>query len=518
MEKAIGNNISGAVDHFHGRPLPEAGHPAGYAELIERYKLPVPLPSRLTVIARRHVKALTEDWRILTPRHQPADTLAGHLIFALKWEGVELGILAALFRSIKAEEIAQLVAETPTGAYARRLWFLYEWLTGRELQTEKLGKVKAVPVVDPELQFALSNGPIVSRQKVINNLPGTAKFCPLVRRTPRLEEYARAQLARRAREISGHTHPDILARAAAFLLLSDSKASFQIEGEHPPAQRIARWAQAIAEAGQIQLSRVELERLQQIVIGDARFVHLGLREHGGFVGDHDRRTSEPIPEHISARAEDLPDLIEGVVVFDRLMLDAGLDPVVAAAVLAFGFVYIHPFEDGNGRLHRWLIHHVLARAAFNPSGIVFPISAVILRRIDAYRRVLESYSRPLLTLINWHPTPDGNVEVLEETADYYRYFDATRHAEFLYDCVAETVEHDLPNEMKYLEAYDQFVGRVQMMVDMSQTKLDLLWRFLQQNQGQLSNRGRTKEFAQLTDDEAAQIEKIFGETWPRLST
>jgi hypothetical protein len=41
---------------------------------------------------------------------------------------------------------------------------------------------------------------------------------------------------------------------------------------------------------------------------------------------------------------------------------------------------------------------------------------------------------------------------------------------------------------------------------------------LQQNQGQLSNCGRTKEFAQLTDDEAAQIEKIFGETWPRLST
>jgi hypothetical protein len=37
-----------------------------------------------------------------------------------------------------------------------------------------------------------------------------------------------------------------------------------------------------------------------------------------------------------------------------------VDPVVAAAILAFGFVYIHPFEDGNGRIHRYLIHHVLA--------------------------------------------------------------------------------------------------------------------------------------------------------------
>ncbi len=516
MKNANGDKNSHTVNDFHGRALPESGRPAGYAALVEKYKLPVPLPSRLTAIAERHVKASTEEWQILTPRHQPADTLAGHLTFALKWEGVELGILGALFKTVKAEEIAQIVSETPTGAYARRLWFLYEWLTGRKLEIPELGKVRAVPVVRPELQFALSQGPIVSRQKVINNLPGTANFCPLVRRTPRLEEYRRTPLDRRAREISARTHPDILARAAAFLLLSDSKSSFQIEGEQPPAQRIARWGQAIGEAGRVLLSRAELERLQQIVIGDARFVHLGLREQGGFVGDHDRRTGEPIPEHISAHAEDLPNLVEGLVAFDRLALDGGLDPVIAAATLAFGFVYIHPFEDGNGRLHRWLIHHVLARGEFNPPGVVFPISAVILRRIDAYRRVLESYSRPLLNLIDWHPTAEGNVEVLNETADYYRYFDATRHAEFLYDCVAETIEHDLPTEVKYLEAYDKFGSQVQTLLDMPNTKLDLLWRLLQQNQGKFSRRARAKEFARLTDKEAAQIERIFGETWGAL--
>ena len=42
-----------------------------------------------------------------------------------------------------------------------------------------------------------------------------------------------------------------------------------------------------------------------------------------------------------------------MVAFDRG--PAGLmDPIVAAAVLAFGFVYVHPFEDGNGRIHRYL--------------------------------------------------------------------------------------------------------------------------------------------------------------------
>ncbi len=180
---------------------------------------------------------------------------------------------------------------------------------------------------------------------------------------------------------------------------------------------------------------------------------------------------------------------------------------------SFGFVYIHPFVDGNGRLHRWLIHHVLARGGFTPPGVVFPVSAVILRKIDVYRKVLEAYSRPLLGLINWRPTLEGNVEVLNETADYYRYFDATGHAEFLYGCVAETVEQDLPNEVKYLAAYDRFAGRIQGLFDAPNNKLDQLWRFLQLNEGKFSKRARAQEFSQLTDKEVAQIEKAFDEVW-----
>ena len=81
---------------------------------------------------------------------------------------------------------------------------------------------------------------------------------------------------------------------------------------------------------------------------------------------------DPIPVHISARPEDLRGLMQGLVDYARRALAAPLDPVVAAAALSFGFVYIHPFEDGNGRLHRWLIHHVLARAGYNPPNLVFP--------------------------------------------------------------------------------------------------------------------------------------------------
>jgi len=305
---------------------------------------------------------------------------------------------------------------------------------------------------------------------------------------------------------------DLLARAAAFLLLKDSKSSFAIENENPPHDRIQRWGRAIGEAGRRPIDLDELLRLQRIVIGDARFVQLGLRREGGFVGQHDRDTQMPLPDHISARPEDLRSLIDGLVAFDRTAAPHA-DPVLAAAALAFGFVYIHPFADGNGRLHRYLIHHVLAERGFNPPGLVFPVSAVILDRIDDYRRTLESYSARLLPMIEWEPTPDGNVRVLNDTADFYRFFDATPHAEFLYECVERTIDVDLPAETRFLKAYDAFRREVANVVDMPDRTADLLFRFLHQNSGTLSKRGREQEFAELTSSEVSQIEAAYADSF-----
>jgi Fic family protein len=225
----------------------------------------------------------------------------------------------------------------------------------------------------------------------------------------------------------------------------------------------------------------------------------------------------PLPQHISARHEDLTSLVDGLIAFDN---DAAkqIDPVIAAAVLAFGFVYIHPFEDGNGRLHRYLIHDVLAMRGFNPPGVVFPVSSAILDRIDDYRHVLESYSQRLLPIVQWKPTPNGNLEVLNDTGDYYRFFDATPHAEFLYACVAKTIEEDLPNETDYLRRYDIFRAGIEAMIDMPDQTIDLLFRMLRQNGGQLSQRARQNEFAQLSPDETLEAEQIYAKAFEPAGT
>jgi hypothetical protein len=500
------------VNSLRGMAPTSTPRPAGYGWIINHYSLNVPCPLRLVAIAGHHRPQSTEGLLVLTERYAPSDDLAGQLTFALKWEGVNLAVLDALFRAQPADAVASAVRTAPTGAYMRRLWFLYEWVTGRTLDLPNLGKVRAVPVVDSELQLSLEGGELSTRHRVRNNLPGTPAFCPMVRRTVAIRVWQQTALRDEAQRIVGRTRADVMARAAAFLLLSDSRASYRIEGEKPSRDRLRRWGATIARAGTIPLSVTELEKLQREVIGDDRFVHLGLRNAGGFVGEHDRHTQEPIPDHISARAEDLQSLIDGIAAFDERAGRGRMDAVAAAAGIAFGFVYVHPFEDGNGRVHRWLIHHVLAAAGFASPGLVFPVSAVMLRELAAYKIVLESYSRPLLPHIEWEPTADGNVRVLNETAPWYRYFDATAHAEFLYKCVEATVRIDLPYEVAFLAAYDQFVEGMSDVVDMPTGKIDLLHTFLRQGRGRLSKRTRQKEFRLLTDDEVARIEELFANT------
>ena len=511
MVSAKKSGFSGTVTVFHDVPLPEKAIPAGYVALIDAYGVAVPPPRTFFATGERHRIREGGGWRILTPRHAPSPTLASHLTFALKYEGLDLTILRRLFLTVGPAEIEEMVRTTPTGGYARRLWFLYEWLTGARLDLPDAEKGAYDPVADPDLQFTVL-GVTSPRHRVRNNLPGTQAFCPLVFRTKTLQAFMADDLATRARRVVADVPRDLLSRTAAFLLLKDSKSSFAIEGENPRQDRIQRWGRAIGEAGNRPIDLDELLRLQRLVIGDARFVRLGLRNEGGFVGEHDRETGAPLPYHVSARPEDLRSLIDGMTAFDRGAAQQ-LDAVVAAAVLAFGFVYVHPFENGNGRIHRYLMHHVLAQRGFNPPGVVFPVSAAILELIDDYRAVLEGYSRRVLSLIRWKPIKDGNVRVLNDTADFYRYFDATLHAEFLFACVRKTIDEDLPRETEFLQRYDRFRAEIQNIIDMPDNTVDLLFRFLRQNRGELSKRASENEFAQLTDEEAASAEEAYRTTF-----
>lgn len=498
---------------FQDRTVPIGTRLVGAAALIYEFGVAAPL-RRPGCVTEQHVRGSRRDqngWSLFDKRYWPGDDFAAHLEFFLKHEDADFLILKRIFDTAPQAEIENIVRAAPTAIHMRRAWYLFETLTGRTLDVPDAPRVNAADLLDPKAYFT-GTPRFSKRHRVRDNLLGAGRYCSIIRRTETLERFLALDLAARARDTVGRTGGHLVARAASFLLLADSRASFQIEGERPPRSRLERWGRAVLQAGKNKLTLDEIIRLHGVLIEDTRFVRAGLRPDGVFLGERDH-LGDPLPEFIGARAEDLPDLMDGMLEANDRMRDDGLDPVLQAAATAFGFVHVHPLEDGNGRLHRCLIHHVLAERRFTPTGMVFPVSSVMLDRIDDYRTTLQAHSGPLMPFIEWRPTPERNVEVLNDTADLYRYFDCTHAAEFLYACVRRTVEEDLPREIEYLRRHDQAMQRIMEAVEMSDRLAENLVMFIRQNRGTLSNNRREGEFRQLRDDEVVLIEGIVGDAF-----
>lgn len=493
---------------FQERIVPKGTRLAGWSALADIFSLTVRI-RHLSAISEQHVSGSMREengWNVFDVRYRTGESFADHLTFALRHEPLDLLILKKIFNAVPKSEIELFVRESRTGAVSRRVWFLYEAMTGRVLDVEDAPRVRAVDVLDTDRYFTGVTR-LSKRHRVNDNLLGSGRFSPIIRKTEALRAFTALDLSGQAHETIGRTGAHLVSRAASFLLLADSRASFEIEGERPPRSRLERWGRAVLQAGKNRLTLDELLRLQRLLIEDNRFVRAGLRADGVFLGERDH-TGDPMPEFIGARPDDLEDLMGDLLQANDRMREDGVDAVLKAAATAFGFVYIHPFQDGNGRMHRCLIHHVLAERGFTPPGILFPVSSVMLDRIDEYRATLQAHSAPLMQSMEWRPTADRNVEVLNDTADLYRYFDCTAQAEFLYSCVRRTVETDLPREIDYLGRHEDAMRRIMDAVEMPDRLAGNLILYIRQNGGALSRRRREGEFRELRDDEIELIEGI----------
>lgn len=505
------------IAYFQDKPIPDGTELAGWAALVQMLGLNAPVRGP-SCISEKHVggsQRLDGPWRIFDKRYKTGSQAADHLTFALRHETIDLLVLKKALQAVSPKMLEDFVKETPTGAVARRLWFFYELLTGDRLDLDDAQNVAAVDALDPTLYF-VSEPRLSQRHRVRDNLLGAAGFCPIVRKTKKLRAYLDLDLAQKAQDTIIKTGAKLIARASSFMLLADSRASFEIEGERPPQNRIERWGRAVLEAGKRPLNQTEIYRLHTILIGDDRFTEIGYRTAGVFLGERDY-TNAPIPEFIGARQDDVASLMSALNECNNRMRPSDIDAVIQAAAIAFGFVYIHPLADGNGRLHRCLIHHVLAERRFTPPGMVFPVSSVMLDRIEDYRNTLQAHSGPLMQFIEWAATPDQNVDVTNDTADLYSYFDCTAEAEFLYGCVQRTVEHDLPREIDYLKRHDAALQGIMNAVEMPDRLAQSLIMFIRQNNNQLGRRRRENEFERLTDVEVRTIEKIVADAFDGYS-
>ena len=322
----------------------------------------------------------------------------------------------------------------------------------------------------------------------------------------------RKDLKRQTRETLARYDRDLLRRAAAFLYLKETHSSFEVEREKPGTGRAQRFANLLREGESgTPLSESRLVELQNAVV-DARFHEFSYRRRQNWIGE-DLGYRKKI-DFVPARPADVPELMNGLIGFSETLRanPESMDPVVAAASLAFGFVFIHPFMDGNGRLHRYLIHEVLSSSGFTPKGIVLPVSAVILANLDRYVHALDRFSRPLQARTTFNP------DVPEATATgndalYFRFFDATEQASFLYWALERTVEHDLEEEIAFLLGFHAARARLGALLDWPAHSLDQFIRLVHQNKGTLSGTKRQSSFNWMTDDEVRRCEAVVVEVF-----
>ena len=199
--------------------------------------------------------------------------------------------------------------------------------------------------------------------------------------------------------------------------------------------------------------------------------------------------------------------MEGFTVAHKRMDTGDISAVIHAAVIGYGFVFLHPFGDGNGRIHRFLLHNILARRDFTPKGVMFPISASMLKNPAEYDESLEAFSRHIMLMVEYSLDEEGRMAVSNDTVDWYRYIDFTPQAEALFGFIEKTIDTELADELAFLVSYDETKEAIQKIVDMPDQKIDLFIRFCLQNQGRLSARKRESHFNFLTDQEIAAMEQ-----------
>jgi hypothetical protein len=192
----------------------------------------------------------------------------------------------------------------------------------------------------------------------------------------------------------------------------------------------------------------------------------------------------------------------------------GSVPLAQAVVASFGFVFHHPFEDGNGRAHRFLLHDFMARNGVIPGGLALPVSAAILADMRAYDHALEAYSRSVAALVEYTLDDTGRMTMTngDAVASLWRYPDLTPQVEFLGRVLRRAVGM-VAEEIAFLSRYDRLAAKARDTIDMPDRRMSELLAQIHANGGRLSHNKRKQRFSEMRDEEITAIEAAYGEVF-----
>lgn len=483
------------------------------------------------------------------PSMNPGDTAADHLQFHIRHEPINLELLARVFEASGPQFVQDWVNNQPTGQYARRAAFLYEFLTDEELVAPAGVRGSYIPALDGDRNFTSSpfeHERRVFKWKVVNNMPGTRFFCPAVPITKEMVQVRNYSVSDEYAKLVEEFGAELLSRSASWLTTSESMASFAIEKEADEKGRIGRFAQVIAtwtgqdvppsqRAGDTSkrggaqrgiLSEERLGYLQRGILGDKALIPaLGYRKSPVFVGKTTARSQ--FIHYLAPPPEDVPAMIDGIETF--LEWTRCQSSIWRAAIAAFGFVYVHPLIDGNGRVHRFLINDILRRDGAVPKDVILPVSVAItddpLRR-QGYDDVLDTISAPLMAEIRADISFSSKTEVYPDGVESdlifadndrarptWRYGNYVPHILYMADIINTAIVDNMRNEAIYLRNHDNARLALKEICEMPDAMADRIIRSVNENQAETAGKHLRKQYPQVTEDMWAQFVKAVREAF-----
>lgn len=464
----------------------------GYAHLIEALRLcstPLRRPASIKPVTRLDVIG---DCLAVPARLAPAaDDLLGHILFAIKNEGINLCLLAQALPQIAADSLLTELAQKPSSAFIRKACFLWEAFTGQQLATELCGRGNAVPLFDPERYVT---GPNVrnSRWRIDFNGLGNLYYCASVERTPELQALLQRNILQSANDFIASLPPLMMDRAISWAYLHETRDSYAIERESPSEGKAQRFMQLLRQAHeQRPLTEEYLVSLQNATLSNpydlaAAFRHQQNHLSNGLRGSAGVSYVPPEPELCRELMEALMAFANGPA--------RQVDPLIAATIISFGFVFLHPFMDGNGRLSRFLIHHSLCQSGALQHGLLLPVSVAMKREEARYLQTLQGFSRPAREFwtVEWQDAEAFSFQFNGHPA-LYRYWDASDCALFLLEMTQSALEVELRSETEFLGRYDRILAQVNQHYDVRGSLLSKLVMMCLDNGGTLSL-NRRKQF------------------------
>lgn len=437
------------------------------------------------------VTRVTADDHVLrVPAHVAprSDAPLDHVLFALKHEEVNLAILAQALPRIAASELLAALAQTPMGAYIRTACWLWEHFTGQQLQgLPAVGGVVA-QLFDPRRYVT---GPSVrnSRWRTAFNGLGSLDYCATVLRTPSVQAGLEGRVLERAKEFVEHLGPELADRALTWAYLHETEGSYAIEQEAPSEDKARAFAQLLQQAHEKRpLTQQYLVELQNAAITNPLERATQFREEQNRLRGPQR--GAPGITYLPPPAPSVAPLMAELMSFANAA-PTQVHPIVAAAVSSFGFVYIHPFMDGNGRLSRFLFHHALCLSGQLTHGMLLPVSVAMKRNEARYLAALRGFSAKARERwsVRWI---DGDQFDIRFNGDdsIYRYWDATAAVEFGFEMAEQALEVDLKEETEFLARYDALLRAADDRFDVRGDVLSELVRFTLLNGGTVSKRRR----------------------------